>query len=234
MVKTILFILFFLSPLFYFGQKINNVSVLQEGNNIIITYGLETSQPCTINLFFSNNGGLTWKGPLKEVTGHVGPGIKSGQNSITFYVLKEFDELIGDNIQFKVEAENALKINISKNIYIPNYKTRGPLNAFYSAILPGWGTRRVTFKEVNGWNRFWLVAAPIALSVGAKLISDNNYNKYMNVTDQSEIDKYYNTANNFNKGSIIFAGIAASFYFYDIVWVFGKGCKNVLNSKNKK
>ena len=104
MVKFNCIVLFFICPLIYFAQKVNNVEASQQGQNIVVTYDLETEQPCTINLFISSNGGTTWQGPLKQVQGQVGPNIKSGQNSITLFVLTEFNELRGDNIRFKVDA----------------------------------------------------------------------------------------------------------------------------------
>ena len=99
-----LIILFFICPLIYFAQKVNNVEASQVGQNIVVTYDLESEQPCTINLFISTNGGKTWQGPLKQVQGQVGTNIKIGKNSITFFVLNEFNELRGDNIVFKVAA----------------------------------------------------------------------------------------------------------------------------------
>jgi len=104
MVKFNCIVLFFICPLIYFAQQVNNVEASQQGQNIVVTYDLESEQPCTINLFISTNGGKTWQGPLKQVQGQVGPNIKSGQNSITLFVLNEFKELRGDNISFKVEA----------------------------------------------------------------------------------------------------------------------------------
>ena len=104
MVKFNCIVLFFICPLIYFAQKVNNVEASQQGQNIVVTYDLETEQPCTINLFISTNDGNTWQGPLKQVQGQVGPNIKSGQNSITLFVLTEFNELRGDNIRFKVDA----------------------------------------------------------------------------------------------------------------------------------
>ena len=114
MVKFNCIVLFFICPLIYFAQEVNNVEASQQGQNIVVTYDLETEQPCTINLFISTNGGTTWQGPLKQVQGQVGPNIKSGQNSITLFVLNEFNELRGDNIRFKVDASttnlNTIKI----------------------------------------------------------------------------------------------------------------------------
>ena len=123
-------ILFFICPFIYFAQKVNNVEASQQGQNIVVTYDLEAEQPCTINLFISTNGGATWQGPLKQVHGQVGPNIKSGQNSITLFVLTEFNELRGDNIRFKVDALtnnlNTKKIGTqtwtTKNLDVTTYR----------------------------------------------------------------------------------------------------------------
>jgi hypothetical protein len=119
-----------------------------------------------------------------------------------------------------------------KDIFISNYTTRGPLTALYSAVMPGWGTRRVTYNEKKGWNRFALVVAPLALSILSKTISNSYYNKYLNASEQTEIDKYFSSANTWHKSSIILAGVGAVFYVYDFAWVFGKGLSNL--SKKQK
>jgi len=114
-----------------------------------------------------------------------------------------------------------------KDIFISNYTTRGPFTALYSAVMPGWGTRRVTYNEKKGWNRFALVVVPLALSLVSKAISNNQYDKYMTASDQTEIDKYFNSAQTYNKISMLLAGAGALFYVYDFVWVFGKGLGNI-------
>ena len=130
MVKFNFIVLFFICPLIYFAQQVNNVEASQQGQNIVVTYDLETEQPCTINLFISTNGGNTWQGPLKQVQGQVGPNIKTGTNSITLFVLTEFNELRGDNIRFKVDATtnnlNTIKIGnqiwATKNLDVVTYR----------------------------------------------------------------------------------------------------------------
>ena len=130
MVKFNCTVLFFICPLIYFAQQVNNVEASQLGQNIVVTYDLESEQPCTINLFISTNGGTTWQGPLKQVQGQVGPNIKSGQNSITLFVLNEFNELRGDNIRFKVDALtnnlNTIKIGnqtwATRNLNLETYR----------------------------------------------------------------------------------------------------------------
>lgn len=119
-----------------------------------------------------------------------------------------------------------------KDIFISNYTTRGPLTALYSAVLPGWGTRRVTYNEKKGWNRFGLVLAPLALSILSKTISNSYYNKYLNALEQTEIDKSFSSAEFYNKSSMVLAGVGAVFYVYDFAWVFGKGLSN-MSKKHK-
>ena len=144
MVKFNCILLFFICPFIYFAQQVNNVEASQLGQNIVVTYDLETEQPCTINLFISANGGNTWQGPLKQVQGQVGPNIKSGQNSITLFVLTEFNELRGDNIRFKVDATtnnlNTIKIGTqtwtTKNLDVTTYRN--------GEVIP-------QVKDANAW-----------------------------------------------------------------------------------
>lgn len=128
--------------------------------------------------------------------------------------------------------EKELNNIIYKDVYISNYKTRGPLTMFCSILIPGWGARRVTYSEKKGWDRFGSVVVPFALSVISKSISNSMYNKYLNSTNQENINKYYKNANGWNKSAIVFAGISSSFYIYDIIWVFRQGLKNN-KEKNK-
>lgn len=129
--------------------------------------------------------------------------------------------------------EKELNSKVYKDVFISNYKTRGPLNALYSVLLPGWGTRRVTYNERSGWGRFWLVAAPMAISFSSRFISRSNYDKYMSeTTDQEQMNYYYLKANNWNKSTVFFCGLGVAFYVFDLSWTFNQGVKN-LKSKNK-
>ena len=106
---SILKISYFIS-IFFFGitinaQKVSNITYQQVQSNVIVSYDLETKTPSKVSLYVSTNGGNTWQGPLKKVTGQVGDKISSGSHSITWYVLEEFDELRGDKIQFQVRAD---------------------------------------------------------------------------------------------------------------------------------
>ncbi len=87
------------------AQKVSNVTFRQEQSTIIVSYDLETKTPCKISLFVSTDDGKTWQGPLKKVTGDAGAKIASGNHSITWNVLEEFEELRGDKIKFQVRAD---------------------------------------------------------------------------------------------------------------------------------
>ena len=131
-----------------------------------------------------------------------------------------------------VEKNKVLNNNRSKIIYITNYKVRGPLTAFYSLIIPGWGSNRVTYGDNSGKGHFALVIAPIALSFLTKVISNAYYSKYLNSSDPTEIERFYQNANYINKTSVVFKTIGATFYLYDFIWVINKGFSNI-SKKNK-
>ncbi len=86
------------------GQKVSNIRAEQRGQNIVVLYSLETTSPCEVSLFLSLDNGATWSGPLKNVSGDVGKNIASGEKQITWKVLEEREQLIGDNVKFKVIA----------------------------------------------------------------------------------------------------------------------------------
>jgi uncharacterized protein (TIGR02145 family) len=89
------------------AQNVSNITFRQEQSTIIISYDLETKTPSKISLFISKDDGKTWQGPLKKVTGDAGNKIVSGNHSITWNVLEEFEELRGDKIKFQVRADKS-------------------------------------------------------------------------------------------------------------------------------
>ena len=86
------------------AQKVSNITFRQEQSTIIVSYDLETKTPCKVSLYVSTDGGVKWQGPLTKVTGDVGNKIVSGSHHITWNVLEELEEFIGDNIKFQIRA----------------------------------------------------------------------------------------------------------------------------------
>lgn len=89
------------------AQTISNVTAKQVGNTAVITYDLQCNDGVGISLYYSDNGGTSFKGPLKKVTGDVGSNITSGSKSITWNTLQEQETLVGDKIIFRVKGETS-------------------------------------------------------------------------------------------------------------------------------
>lgn len=85
-----------------FAQQI--VDVHQMGDKIVVEYDL--GQPAEfVRLYVSTDGGINYRGPLKQVEGDV-KDVPAGYNhSITWDVLKEFDTFESDNVKFKLSIK---------------------------------------------------------------------------------------------------------------------------------
>jgi formylglycine-generating enzyme required for sulfatase activity len=104
MKKAILQIFLALLCLFAQAQKVSNIRAEQRGQEIVVWYSLETTSPCEVSLLLSQDNGVTWGSPLKNVSGDVGKNIAAGEKQINWKVLEEREQLVGDKIKFKVVA----------------------------------------------------------------------------------------------------------------------------------
>ena len=84
------------------AQKVSNIRAEQRGQDIVVLYSLETTSPCEVSLLLSQDNGVTWGSPLKNVSGDVGKNIAAGEKQINWKVLEESEQLVGDKIKFKV------------------------------------------------------------------------------------------------------------------------------------
>jgi hypothetical protein len=129
----ILIFYFFMVTLCVNGQQIENITWTQQDEQIIIKYdvtGAKYFEKFDITLFVSTDGGLTYSGPLKEVTGDIGANIGEGKNkSITWNVLDEYPGF-GGNIVFDVRA--VVSPQKVKHKIIAGYK--GSLSAPYGLM----------------------------------------------------------------------------------------------------
>jgi len=98
-------LILFISLSIAYSQTITNVIAKQNGNNIDITYDLQSNDNVGINLYVSEKGNNTFTGPLRGVSGDVGYSIAPGNNkTITWKVLQDQEMLTGDNIVVRVAA----------------------------------------------------------------------------------------------------------------------------------
>jgi hypothetical protein len=118
-------------------------------------------------------------------------------------------------------------------INLVRYKTVGPEAAFLSLLMPGMGTLKVTYGK-KGWGRLSLFLLSTAISIGSSSYSTSQYNSYLNATNKADMNKFYNNANLGRKITLASAVFSTSIYIYDFLWVFSKGCKNIMQSRSLK
>jgi hypothetical protein len=119
----------------------------------------------------------------KAISGDVSNITKNGKKLIIWDVFKDMDFLEGE---FKVE------------VYICN---KSPLAAPFSFEQKS----KVTNRPSNTGYAFPLIL--IGVGGAAKLVSNGNYSKYLLANSQIQMDKYYNSANLFNKTFVLTAGV---------------------------
>jgi hypothetical protein len=105
--------------------------------------------------------------------------------------------------------------------------------AFLSLIVPGTGDYFVNGGKGSmlGKNTPPIITTITAIGfVGSgvyfKTQSNKNYDLYHNATEQSDIDKYYDLANNQNKASYILLGTGAVIWLWDVIWTAKTGSGN--------
>ena len=170
------------------------------------------------NIFKLNHKGVV---PLnkKLSTSHL--------NEINSYLSKNSDKQ--GKFIFKIK-EKEMNGNNFTDISLISYKVARPRSAIYSLIMPGMGTLKVSYGE-KGWGRLTCFLLSSAVSAGAKLYSDQNYERYLNSTNIVEQDQFYEQANIANKVFLVSAGLSATIYTYDFFWVISRGIKNLRSSK---
>jgi len=87
-----------------YSQSITNVQAKTEGNTVVVSYQLQSSNPVVITLYVSEDGGRTFAGPLKSVRGDVGKIIEQGSRCIVWDVLNEREFVHSSNMVFRVKA----------------------------------------------------------------------------------------------------------------------------------
>lgn len=112
-----------------------------------------------------------------------------------------------------------------KTNYLINYSARGSSNALYSLILPGLGSKRVSYGQVKS-NRFKYFLLTSAIGAISRFYSERQYSSYKIATNQNHIDRYYNNANYSNKLSLVCFGLSACIVGSDFIWTFKRGYQN--------
>ncbi len=224
------------------GNNLSDIKIIESSNRKYSKY-LENSNYKTLlkpssleGIFLSTNESLEFNFNWNTKNGKV------ISNSNGFFT-KDFKEKDFDKIKnlsqkesftygkFDFEIKN-VQINevVNSNLKLINYKVVGPEAAFLSLLMPGLGTSKVSYRD-KGLGRFLFFIVSSSLAVGSKIYSDSEYSKYLNATDQIEMNKYFANANLSHKVSLTSAGIAATIYVHDFFWVLSKGLNNKKKAK---
>lgn len=175
-----------------------------------------------LHLTYTQDGGATFIGPLKNVTGDVGKDLIAGKDQkIYWHYLAEGNNFNGKNVEFKIDAS-----------YEPFLG--GTLNALRSALLPGWGNIYVKDRKKLKWRWVATTVATYGLIAGSlylKRLSNDNYQKYLNATTFDDTQNFYRQANGQNFLAVVAAVAAVGLWAYDIVQVAIRGTKNKLNKR---
>lgn len=118
-IKQIALLLFVLNFTAISAQNISEIGFKVAGNNIEITYtvkGLAFNQSLTTSIYVSTDGGSGFQGPLKFVSGDLGPGILNGQHKVLWEASKEIP-LDNSNLVFEVRAE-VQETPVKKDLFI--------------------------------------------------------------------------------------------------------------------
>jgi hypothetical protein len=117
--NQLLFIAFLLAGFSGFSQNITSIRPRLAGDKIVVGYnitGAKFYQEFTVSLYVSRDNGQNWQGPLQEVTGDVGAGIKGGQHTVTWEVMKEMP-FTNEEFIFDVRAETIEK-ELKKKFFV--------------------------------------------------------------------------------------------------------------------
>jgi hypothetical protein len=218
----LLFILFLALPLTSIAQriKINDAHANREEKKIFIPYEIEESSKYhnlyKIALYYTQDKGKTYQGPLQKVTGDIGKEVTPGDKLIVWEYAEEDSTFNGEGVMFKLAITSRLD---------PRY-LGGPENALYSLLLPGLGNTKVR-PPAKKW---YLVSAGVFSLIGGGVYmgvkSNQTLDLYRESTTTQEAQDLFDKANNQKtvSGSLFVA--AGAIWLTDIIQVAIKGFKN--------
>ncbi|HAS40453.1 MAG TPA: hypothetical protein DCS93_08240 [Microscillaceae bacterium] len=217
------------------GQSIvqGNATLDTAQKTITIPYTIQDMAPAGaskahqyhLRLYYTQDGGKTFVGPLKKVIGHEGSQILPGQKKIIWNYTQESGLFTGNQVQFKISG---------------NYKPsviglQGPKAVLNSLLVPGWGKRKV-YPHDSFHHRFWYVptiAVSSLLLVGAlaHTLREDSYRQYLRATNNQEANTSYELAQRQHR---VFVGtwvVASVIWLADIAMVAIRGISNQRNQR---
>lgn len=199
--------------------KFENTELNSRDTTITIHYNLlgPKRRFYTTRLFYSNNGGNSFKGPLRSLSGDIGDSLQVGDGKkVSWKFRRDNPYFDGKNIMFRLEA-----------VEIPKLSNGGPINALRSLLIPGYGDTKVR----NGYNYGWIGAltyASLGTGVYFHFLSRQRYNDYLDRLPNTEDEhrSLFNKSQRAQTISQVFFITGASIWLADVVGVYLRGLKN--------
>jgi hypothetical protein len=221
--KSLLTLLLCLLTLsFSYSQNIDyqEFGIDREEKKIYIPYTIKESLKYQniygIEVYYSQDKGETYKGPLQKVSGDVGKNITPGEKLIVWNYFEEDSTFNGQDVIFK------LLVNYKPD---PSF-LGGPEKALYSVALSGWGDTKVWQKP-----RFWYLNTIATYGlIGSGLYlryqSNQTREKYLQSGSSNEAQELFDKSNRQRiiGSSLLIGGVAV--WLSDITRVVIKGIKN--------
>lgn len=148
--------------------------------------------------------------------------------SISLFSTNTFFAPSSCNLIIKEYTFNGVK---SYSVTPINIKKLGSSSNFLkSIILPGLGRTSVFGKSDLGYRKwttsFLSYLSFVGLSIGGKIIAENNYNQLQFSNNQADFDRKYKIANFAQRGALVAGGIGLVINIADAVIVFKRGLMN--------
>ncbi len=198
-------------------------AILHEVNNSIeVVYDIvehgEAKPYYLVELYYSNDAGKNFIGPLKHVTGDIGDKVTPGAGKrISWNYYFEDANFTGANLVFLIKARAAAIISTKVLM--------GPEAAIYSVAIPGLGD-----TKVRAGKGYWIITAVTWGTLGAALISrsaaQSNYDKYLVANSVSEANSSFEKAERQFATYRILRSTALVLWTVDVAGVFIRGSKN--------
>jgi hypothetical protein len=209
--RKLLLILLFL-PVIGFGQngnyKIENIKVDFNNELLEIKYDILSFSSSYFNISLNVYEGkdliVRKKKKTQNIYGDIGKGIMAGKyKKISWKVLDDNIELVGDNLIFEVSAD------IIKQRSATNF------------LLPGRYNYIVSQKKKH-LSKSLLFYSALAAGIYYGSVSSTNQQKYNDATKLNEINDYYNKANTSLQLSYLCYGISGTIMIDNIYRLFKK------------
>jgi len=122
----------------------------------------------------------------------------------------------------------------NQNISLIKYKLNaGPQYAFYSLILPGWGSAKVSSGE-RGYLEGLAYLTGLASAGLFKVLERSSYSDYEDAITQEDAVTNFDSATGSRRLFLISLGLAGVIYVYDFSWSMYRGFKNLKKASEIK